>query len=364
MWAVLIVHGRLMTFDTIFVARRLMKDLSKAVVSGSEAGPLLCLPWEFSPIVPKWLLESVDLRSAHVTPIRALTFFAKVAWDAGPEVYQRWNKSLQIELAIHVIVAHFTAWACPVIHQSRIWYPSKGHVQWLKQFAHLPPIPVYYEALGKYMTVTVREVVTILEDTLSRATPLMRKAYRTKTMVTFVATPNAQIHCRDPLQEAVLVPTVTAPGVSGPLVATVPPQTTPKSNASSTFSAKGVMFGRVLKREVLRKYTRIPIDIITALKGTGPLTAIEIFDHLVANSSDILVANQNLTKEAASLRADLQRLRDDVTRYRDDASRLGNDLRQLREYQNVATYGMDSHYEDIGRECGSRGYYDPYELRY
>ena len=358
MWAVLIVHGRVMTFEDIFVARRLMTDLSKAVVSGSEAGPLLCLPWEFFPIVPKWLLESVNLRSAHVTPIRALVFFAKIARDAGLEVYQRWNKSLQIELAIHVTVAHFTAWARPVIDQSRIWYPSKEHVQWLKQFAHLPPIPVYYEAFGKYMT------VTILEDTLSRATPLMRKDYRTKTMVKFVATPNAQIYCRDPLREAVLVPTVTAPVVSGPLVAPVPPRATPKSNASSTLSAKGVMFGRVLKREVLRKYTRIPADIVTALKGTGPWTAIEVFDHLVANSSDILVVNQNLTKEAANLRADLQRLRDDVTRYCDDASRLGNDLRQLRKSQNVATYGMDRRYEDNGRGYGSRGYYDPYERRY
>ena len=50
MWAVLIVHGRVMTFEDIFVARRLMTDLSKAVVSGSKAGPLLCLPWEFFPI--------------------------------------------------------------------------------------------------------------------------------------------------------------------------------------------------------------------------------------------------------------------------------------------------------------------------
>ena len=50
-----------------------------------------------------------------MTPIRALVFFAKVARDAGPEVYQRWKKSLQIELAIHVTVAHFTAWARPII---------------------------------------------------------------------------------------------------------------------------------------------------------------------------------------------------------------------------------------------------------
>ena len=40
---------------------------------------------------------------------------------------------------------------------------------------------------------TVREIVSILEDTLARATPLSRKDYRTETLVKFVATHYAQM---------------------------------------------------------------------------------------------------------------------------------------------------------------------------
>ena len=366
MWAILIMRRKVVTFEDFFTSRRSMIDLSKATVSDSDSDPLLCISWDLFPEVPKWLTESVDLRSAHMTPIRALIYFTKTARCAGSKVFQRWNKSLQIELAIHTTVAHFTAWAHPVIDQSRIWFPTPAHVKWLKEFVNLPPIPVYYEALSKHVMVTVREVVAILEDVLARATPLVRKDYRTKTMVKFVATPNAQVFVRDPLREAVLTPTEITPASSGPVVPSVPHRTPLKSNVSATLSVKGVMFGRILKREALRKHTRIPSDVITALRGSGPWTAAEVFDHLVARSGDLVTANHTLTTEAESLRTDMTRLREDVVRYREDATRLNGELRQLRESQGVAAgYGsVDRRYDEGGRGYGSRGYYDPYDRRY
>ena len=365
MWAILIMKNRIVTFEDFFTSRRSMADVSKAIVSDSETDPLLCIPWVFFPAGPKWLLESVDLRSAHVSPIRALTFFAQTARSAGVKVFQRWNKSLQVELAIHAAVAHYTAWARPVIDQSRIWYPEGAHVAWLKRFAHLPPIPVYYESCGKYVTVTIREVVTILEDTLARATPQHRKDYRTKTFVKFVATPNALVYTLDPLREATLKPvTAVLPAPSQPRVPTPAPVTKPSS--STVLSIKGVMTGRIIKRESLRKNTRMTAELLNGLRGNGPWCASDIIDRLVANDEHLSSTNQRLTTEVTQLRQDMQRLRDDMSRYREDAARLGDELRTLRDTQNANNYNAPDtrRYDDANRGYASRGYYDPYERSY
>ena len=283
MWAIFLTRHKVVTFEDFFVSRRSMTDLSKATVSDSETDPLLCIPWALFPDAPKWIAESVDLRSAHMIPIRALIFFAHTARMGGPKVYKRWSKSLQIELAIHTAVAHYTAWARPVIDQSRIWYPTEDHVKWLKGFVNLPPIPVFYESLGKYVIVKIREVVTILWDTLARATPMIRKDYRTKTIVKFVATPNAEVYTHDPLREAVLSPvaTVPAPAIL-PSVTTQP--VTPKPTSSSMFTGKGVMTGRVLKRESLRKSTRMSVELVNGLRGNGPWSIVDVVDYLVTNN--------------------------------------------------------------------------------
>ena len=123
MWAILMIHHRVVSFEDFFVARRSAVDLSKVPVSKADSEPALSISWDIFPTVPQWLIEAVDLRSAHVIPIRALTFFAQTARQAGGKVYQKWSRSLQVELAIHVAVAYFTAWARPVIDQPRIWYP-------------------------------------------------------------------------------------------------------------------------------------------------------------------------------------------------------------------------------------------------
>ena len=146
MWSILLMKNKVVMFEDFFTSRRLMVDISKAVVPNPETDPLLCVHWDCSPTVPKWLLESVDLRSAHMTPIRALDFFTNVSRCAGKIVFKRWNKSLQIELAIQTTVAHYTAWARRVIDQLRTWFPEVVHFQWLKGFVHLPPKLVYYES--------------------------------------------------------------------------------------------------------------------------------------------------------------------------------------------------------------------------
>ena len=135
-------------------------------------------------------------------------------------------------------MAHYTAWARPVIDQSRVWYPTEAHANWLKGFVNLPPIPVYYESLGKYVTVTVRELVKVLEDALTKATPLVWKDYRTKTMIRLVATPNSYVYTRDPLSEAILTPLSAAPASVVPSNATTHPSVA-KAVTSSMLSERG-----------------------------------------------------------------------------------------------------------------------------
>ena len=355
MWAILMIHHRVVSFEDFFVSRRSAVDLIKVPVSKADSEPALSIAWDIFPTVPQWLIEAVD-----VTPIRALTFFAQTARQAGGKVYQKWGRSLQVELAIHVAVAYFTAWARPVIDQPRIWYLSRDHVDWLKKFADLPPIPAYYEAIGKYMLVSVREVVSILEDTLARATPLTRKDYRTKSMVSFVPTPNSQIYIHDPLKEAVLSPPVVN---SAPITAPVPPVATNVSKPVTTVvTVKGVMHGRVLKKESLRKNTKMTTEMVNGLHGSGPWSASDIIDCLVADGARLTTANKGLKEEVSQLRTETQRLREDINRYRGDAARLSDELRNSRDwnYSQLET----RRYDDTARGYGSRNAYDPYERRY
>ena len=361
MWAILVTRGKVVSFEDFFVARKSVTDLSKASVQDSDTEPMLCIPWDLFPDVPKWLTESVDLRSAHVTPIRALSYFANTARTAGSTVFRRWNRALQIELAIHTAVAHFTAWARPVIDQARIWYPEKAHVKWLKGFEHLPPVPVYYESMGKHMMVSIRQVVTILEDTLARATPQSRKDYRTKTMVRFVPTPNSQIYVNDPLREAVLSPpsTTPVPVVTPKQVASSVPV---KSSVTTPVSSKGVMVGRVIKRDTLKKNTRMTPEMLTALRGNGPWSVSEIIDHLVVSETRLTTINKGLTEELTQLRTETQRLREDINRYRSDAARLSDELRNNRDWNYNQLESR--RYDDTNRGYGSRNPYDPYDRRY
>ena len=215
--------------------------------------------------------------------------------------------------------------------------------------------------------VTVSEVVKVLEDTRARAHPVSRKDYCTRTMVEFVATPNSQIYTKDPLREAVLSPLDAVKPV-----AVLPPQpmaSAPVSKPSSAnaLTVKGVMSGRVLKKDSLRKNTKMSAELLNTLRGAGPWCASDIIDHLVANDERLSSANQCLSNEVTQLRQDLQRLRDDMTRYREDASRLGDELRTLREGQNTHNYAApDTRRYDDGYRAPSaaRGYLDPYERNY
>ena len=169
MWAVVIMRQKVMTNEDFFVARRSPVDVNKASVPECEEEPILTIPWDLLPTVPSWIAEAVDLRSAPMAPVRALTFFTATARDQGAQVYKKWNKALQFELAIHVTAAHYSSWARPVLDQTRIWLPSSAHINWLKQFESLPPIPIFFEALGRSEKVTIVDVVRILEDARSRA---------------------------------------------------------------------------------------------------------------------------------------------------------------------------------------------------
>ena len=210
------------------------------------------------------------------------------------------------------------------------------------------------------MLVSVRVVVSILEDTLARATPLTRKDYRTKSMVSFVPTPNSQIYIHDPLKEAVLSPPVVN---SAPITAPVPPVATNVSKPVTTVvTVKGVMHGRVLKEESLKKNPKMTIEMINGLHGNGPWSASDIIDCSVADGARLTTANKGLKEEVSQLRTETQRLREDINRYRGDAARLSDELRNNRNwnYSQLET----RRYDDTARGYGSRNAYDPYERRY
>ena len=90
----------------------------------------------------------------------------------------------------------------PLLDQTRLWYPPQSRVWWLKKFTHLPPVPAYFEALGKYVDVSIVLVVKVLEETRARAVPVRGRDYCTRTNVEFVVTPTSHIYTEDPPCEA------------------------------------------------------------------------------------------------------------------------------------------------------------------
>ena len=161
-------------------------------MESGEESPII-IPWDVLPIVPTWLQSKVDLLSAPVPQIRALVNFAHKARDHGIHVFQKWQKLLQLEVAMHVTAAHYASWARPVLKQPKVWFPPAEHVAWLKGLESLPPIPAFFEGTGKYVSVTVRQVLKVLESALARAKPVCRRDYCTRTHVKYVITPNSHI---------------------------------------------------------------------------------------------------------------------------------------------------------------------------
>ena len=255
MWAILIMRKRVVTHEDFFVARAVV-NMNKAAVPEVEEEALLSIPWDLFLVIPAWMSNIVDLRSAPVSPVRALTYFAGTARRQRPTVYQKWNKSLQFELAMHVAVAHYAAWARPVLDQTRLWYPPESHIKWLKDFTHLPPVPAYFESSGKFVEASIADVVKVLEDARARAVPVKRRDYCRRTNVEFVVTPKSHIYVDDPLCEALKRPTNPPADVSmveAPASQPSQPSTVPKSTANAP---RGVVTGRVYKRDSCRRVPR------------------------------------------------------------------------------------------------------------
>ena len=337
-------------------------DVNKATVPVKEDESILSIPWDLLPSAPDWLAEVVvDLRSAPVPPIRALTFFTNTALNQGSASYKKWNKALQFELAIHVIATHYAAWARPVLDQPRLWYPSYAHVQWLKKFIDLPPVPIFFETLGKYVNVSVRDVVKILEDARARAIPIKRRDYCTKTNVEFVVTPNSHVYVNDPLREIV---TRDATPTSNPVPLRTQPSaaisgkigtTSNKPISSTGLAGRGGVLAKVYKRDQVRKQTDMTDEMFEGMKGVGLCSLAEVVNYLVNRVQTIAKSNESSMAEVSQLQEENRRLRDDIQRYRDDATRIGSELRSLRDPYNPY---------DSGRSGASRGWSDPYERGY
>ena len=271
MWAVVVMRKKILTHEDFFVVRRAHIDVNKATIPLKEEESILAIPWDMLPSIPAWVEEILDLRSAPVAPVRALIFFASTARAQGADTYKKWNKALQFELAMHMAVAHYSAWARPVIDQTRLWYPSEAHVKWSKEFNTLPPIPVFFETLGKFVKVSIADVVRILEEARARATPVKRRDYYTKTNVEFIVTPNSHIYVNDPLREAVLRPNaqpVLGPLLSQPSTNPAPIKSSGPGNRSIPANA-GARIGtatKMFKRDHLKKGTTATADM---LEGRG-----------------------------------------------------------------------------------------------
>ena len=360
MWATLIMRKKVMTHEDFFTARRAAMDVNKATVPVTEDEPILSIPWDLLPSVPDWLAEFVDLRSAPVPPIRALTYFTNTARNLGSAAYKKWNKALQFELVLHVIVAHYAAWARPVLDQPRLWYPSQGHVQWLKRFVELPSVPVYFEALGKYIKVSVRDVVRILDEARTRAVPTKRRDYCTKTTVEFVVTPNSHVYVNDPLREVSTriasrpSNTVVKPANQG-AVSNKPSALASKQSAAPTGMGKNGVLTKLFRKDQLRKQSAITDELLEGLNGSGLYSAADIVNHLVSHSQALVKSNDSIMSEMSQLQVENRRLRDDVQRYRDDFARVSAELRSLRDPYNPY---------DSGRSGTSRGWSDPYDRNY
>ena len=243
-----------------------------------------------------------------------------------------------------------------MLDQARLWYPPVAHVQWLKKFATLPPVPVYFEALGKYEEVSIAEVVKILEEARARAVPTKRRDYCTKTLVEFVITPNSHIYVNDPLCEITTRLAGQPPTTTLSSVANGKPNTpASKSNPNIPPSGRGNMTAKVFRRDMLKKHTTITSELLESLKGSGPCSMAEVVNHLVSRDQTLVKSNDTIMSELSQLQEENRRLREDIQRYRDDASRIAAELRSMGDPYNP----YDS------RSGGSRGWSsDPYERNY
>ena len=99
MWAVAIMRKKVLTHEDFFIARKAAIDVNKATVPVKEDEPIMTIPRDLLPSLPGWIGEVVDLRSAPVPPVKALTLFTNTSRNQGPKAYKKWNKALQFELA-------------------------------------------------------------------------------------------------------------------------------------------------------------------------------------------------------------------------------------------------------------------------
>ena len=368
MWAAVVMRKKVLTNEDFFVARCASVDVNKATVPIPEGEAILTIPWDILPSVPTWVGEAVDLRSAPVSPVRALTFFTNTARDQGAAVYKKWNKALQFELAIHVASAHYAAWARPLIDQTRIWLPTSSHIAWLKKFESLPPVPVFFEVLGKHVSVSIADVVRILEDARAHAVSVKRRDYCTKSQVEFVVTPNSHIYVLDPLREAALRTTTRLPlalslpqsrtaAVSKPINSAT--KQSIKLIPAAVTAGRGSMTVKVIKKVQLKKQTSMSSEHIEGLKGSGPFSMAEVVNHLTERTQSLAKSNDTLMSETAQLQEENRRLRDDIMRYRDDASRLSAALRTSQARQDP----YDPYDTTRGGPRGGWGS-DPYDRSY
>ena len=332
-WAVGAVKKRVLTYEDFFIIRRPTVELSKATVQESGEDKTILLAWDALPVMPAWLHTKVDLRSVSMPQIRALVYFAKKARSHGLNVYQRWQKLLQFEVAMHVTVAHYASWAFPILEQSKVWVPPKEHIDWLKGFESLPPIPAYFECAGKYVNVTVSQVVKVLEDAVALGKPQSRVDFCTRTTVRFFVTPNAHIYADNPLCEASPAIDAASGTANQAASASAVPSAHVAENQPTTSApviSEGVIRGRIVKIRFLRKDTRVPEALITSLGGNGPWTVAEVLNHIVANERKTNAFNSVLNTTVSELRSEMSRLRGDVDRYRGDATRYQTECQQLR----------------------------------
>ena len=332
-WAVGAVRKRVITFDDFFVIRRPIVELGKALVLESGEDSPITIPWDILPTMPTWLQSKVDLRSAPVPQIRALVYFAHKARVHGIHVFQKWQKLLQFEVAMHVTVAHYASWAHPVLEQPKVWFPPAEHVAWLKEFESFPPIPAFFEGTGKYVSVSVKQVVKVLESALARAKPVSRRDYCTRSHVKYVIAPNAHIYVDDPLCEASMHVQASDAAASLPPTDEPAPVPTPIAEIPAPTPApnpEAVVLGRIVKKAYLRDSTKMPKILINSLNGNGPWTLADVLNHVVANERRVNASNSTLTTTVSELRNEMGRLRDDVARYRGDSMRYQTECQELR----------------------------------
>ena len=127
----------------------------------------------------------------------------------------------------------------------------------------------------------------------------------------------------------------------------------PKKSSPPVLSTKGVLFGRIVKREWLRKHTRITSELLNCMRGNGPWNVVEIVNQLVAHGDSQASTNKGLSKDVSNLKGEVQLLWEDMDRYKIDAARLSDELRSSMENHYYNSYPPS----DCGIICCSNFYY-------